>query len=94
LSVSHEPIDGDSVSKACDLLERLGELFSPENLDYQYAGGANRFFVRHAGVWHAITFSDTSLLVTTAAQLQDEVLHVVYGAGCPCSPMSLRKSMH
>ena len=78
-------IDTDSVSKVCDLLERLGEVFSPHSVDYAFIDGANRFFVCHESVWHAVTFSDTTLLVRTVADLQEEICKVVYGGGQPCA---------
>lgn len=74
-------IDSDSVSKICELLERLAEVFAPENVDYTFVDGANRFFVCHRDQWHAVTFSDTTLLVRSVADLQEEISRVVYGGG-------------
>ena len=78
-------IDSDSVSKVCELLERLGELFAPENVDYAFVDGANRFFVCHHTQWHAVTFSDTSLLVRTVADLEEEISRVVRAGGHSCA---------
>ena len=75
--MSHPAPSADAVSKACDLLERLGETFSPTNVDYEFFNGTNRFLVLHGGVWHAITFSDTTLLIRAPADLQDEVSKVI-----------------
>ena len=91
MSVSHAILDSDSVTKACDLLERLGEIFSPENVDYQFAEGGNRFLVRYAGVWHAVAFSDTTLLVRALAELEEEISRVIYGRGSPCSEPTIRE---
>jgi len=75
-------VDSDSVSKACELLERLGEVFAPENVDYVFADGVNRFLVRYHDVWHAVAFSDTTLLVRRVIELQEDVEQAVYGGAC------------
>ena len=85
LSSASIGIDSDSVSKVCELLERLGEIFAQENVDYAFAEGANRFFVCHRGQWQAVTFSDTTLLVRTVADLQEEICQVVYGGRHSCA---------
>jgi hypothetical protein len=76
-SMSHPAPTADAVIKACDLLERLGETFSPANVDYEFFNGTNRFLVLHGGVWHAITFSDTTLLIRAPADLQNEISKVI-----------------
>jgi hypothetical protein len=85
LSTPGTGIDTDSVSKVCELLERLGEVFAAENVDYAFVDGANRFFICHRDHWHAVTLSDTTLLVRTVADLQQEISQVVYGDGHRCA---------
>ena len=80
-SMSHTVPTADAVIKACDLLERLGEIFSPANVDYEFFNGTNRFLVLHEGVWYTVAFSDTTLLIRAPADLQNEITKVIR-VGC------------
>ena len=55
-----------------------GEVFAPDNVDYAYAGGANRFFICYRDLWYAVTFSDTTLLIRSIADLHGEICRAVY----------------
>jgi hypothetical protein len=76
-------VEADSVGKVCELLEGLGEVFAPENVDYAYAGGANRFFVCYRDLWYTVTFSDTTLLIRSIADLHGEICRAVYSGERP-----------
>jgi len=78
LSAASGGVDADSIGKVCELLEGLGEVFAQENVDYAYGGGANRFFVCYCDLWYAVTFSDTTLLIRTVADLHWEICRAVY----------------
>ncbi len=70
-------IEADPVTRACDLLELLGQRFCAQNVDYECIEGVNRFLVLHERVWHAVSFSDTALLLRAPADLQEEIARVV-----------------
>ena len=75
--ISRRAIDSDPVTKACDLLEVLAQIFSAENVDYECVERTNRFLVLHGGVWHAVTFSDTALLIKAVDELQEEISRAI-----------------
>jgi hypothetical protein len=75
--ISRRAIDIDPVTKACDLLESLAQIFSAENVDYEYRERTNRFLILHAGVWHAVTFSDTAFLIKAVDELEAEISRAV-----------------
>jgi hypothetical protein len=78
--ISRRAFDIDPVTKACEILELLAQIFSAENVDYEYSERTNRFLILHGGAWHAVTFSDTALLIKAADDLQAEISRAV----CNC----------
>jgi len=80
--ISRRAVDSDPITKACDLLERLAQIFSAENVDYECVERTNRFLVLHGGVWHAVTFSDTALMIKAVDKLQEEISRAIRDCGC------------
>jgi len=70
-------VHADSIGKACKLLERLTELFSPERVDYEFACGSNRFLVLSGTDWRVVTFSDSRLLRCPLEELEADILRFV-----------------
>jgi len=83
LSAVSGSVEADSVGKVCELLEGLGEVFAPENVDYAYARGANRFFVCYRDLWYTVAFSDTTLPIRSIADLHGEICRAVYSGQRP-----------
>ena len=75
--ISRRAVHSDPVTKACDLLEVLAQNFSAENVDYECVERTNRFLVLHGGVWHAVTFSDTALMIKAVEELQEEISRAI-----------------
>jgi hypothetical protein len=75
--ISRRAVHSDPVTKACDLLEVLARHFSAENVDYECVERTNRFLVLHGGVWHAVTFSDTALMIKAVNELQEEISRAI-----------------
>ena len=67
----------DRVAAACDLLELLGQHFTAAKVDYEYAESINRFLIFHAGLWHAVSFSDTTLMVRAPQALLEDIVRIL-----------------
>jgi len=61
---------------------QLAQNFSAENVDYECVERTNRFLVLHGGVWHAVTFSDTALMIKAVDELQEEILRAIRNCEC------------
>ena len=83
--ISRRAVHSDPVTKACDLLEVLAQNFSAENVDYECVERTNRFLVLHGGVWHAVTFSDTALMIKAVDELQEEISRAIRNCECASS---------
>ena len=60
----------------------LAQNFSAENVDYECVERTNRFLVLHGGVWHAVTFSDTALMIKAVDELQEEISRAIRNCEC------------
>lgn len=72
--VSRTGPDVEPVVKACDVLDRLEQTFTPENLDYEFADGVHRFLIHLACGRCTVAISETTFLTQDVDALVETIV--------------------